>query len=113
MSIANAQLAPAVYTQDMHWDSDPQRSFIFSNKETLKKIRWRFFLSDCTPLMVDYHVVEKLREQEISAAKSFLDENYHDILENFDPKVIKLRKKRKVIMSSGVLGDLEKLNDEE
>ncbi len=109
ISKANSKLDPAVYTQDNHWDNDPHRSFIFTNEETLKKIRWRHFLSDCTSLMANYVVVEKQREQEVSDAKSFLDRNYQDILENFDPNVVKLRKNRKVIMSTGALDDLEKL----
>jgi hypothetical protein len=77
----------------------------------LKKIRWRHFLSDCTPLMTDYVVIKKQLEQEINNAKSFLDENYRDILENFDPNVVKLGKKRKVIMSAKALDDLVKLNN--
>ncbi|MEE9345382.1 MAG: hypothetical protein V3U88_07220 [Methylococcales bacterium] len=60
--------------------------------------------------MADYTVVEKQLEQEVSDAKSFLDEHYQDILENFDFKVVKLRKKSKVIMSVGILDDFEKLS---
>lgn len=110
ISIANSKLSPAVYTLDNDWDNDPQRSFIFTNEETLKKLRWRYFLSDCESLMSDYSVLEKQLEQEISRAKSFLDENYQDILENFDPNVVKLHKQRKIVMSTGALDDLEKLS---
>lgn len=106
ISTANSKLDPAVYTRDNHWDNDPHRSFIFTNEEALKKVRWRYFLSDCAPLLANYAIVEKQLEQEISDAKSFLDENYQDILENFDPNVVKFRKKRKVIMSTGALDDL-------
>ena len=113
ISKASSKLDPAVYTLDKNWDNDPHRSFIFTNEETLKKIRWRYFLSDCVPLVADYAVVEKQLEQEISDAKSFLDENYQDILENFDPNVIAFRKKRKVVMSVGVLDDLEKLSHDD
>ena len=113
ISKANSEFDPAVYIQDNHWDNDPNRSFIFTNEETLKKIRWRHFLSDCTSLMANYVVIEQQLEQEISDAKSFLDENYQDILENFDPNVVKLRKNRKVVMSLGALDDFEKLSHDD
>ncbi|TXL12503.1 hypothetical protein BMR04_13165 [Methylococcaceae bacterium HT3] len=73
-------------------------------------MRWRYFLSDCASLLADYAVVEKQLEHETSDAKYFLDENYQDILENFDPNVVKLHKKRKIIMSDTVLDDLAKLS---
>jgi ligand-binding sensor protein len=63
--------------------------------------------------LAGYVVIEKQLELEISNAKSFLDEDYQDILENFDPNVVKLRKKRKVIMSARVLDDLEKLSHDD
>jgi hypothetical protein len=113
ISKANSILDPAVYAQDHHWDNDPHRSFIFTNEETLKKIRWRYFLSDCTSVMADYAVVEKQLEQEVSDAKSFLDKHYQDILENFDPNVVKLSKRSKVLMSAGALDDLEKLSHDD
>ena len=63
--------------------------------------------------MADYTVVEKQLEQEVSDAKSFLDKHYQDILENFDPNVVKLCKRSKVIMSAGALDDLEKLSHDD
>ena len=113
ISKTNSKLDPAVYTRDCHWGNDPHRSFIFTSEDTLKKVRWRHFLSDCASLMADYSVVEKQLEQEISDAKSFLDENYQDILENFDPNIVTLHKKRKVIMSAGALDDLEQLSHDD
>ncbi len=107
ISKLNAVLKSMVYTRDYDWDGDPHRSFIFTNEETLKAIRWKHFLSDCKPLMADYSVIEKQLKQEIDGAKSFLDTNYQDILENFDPKVVTLRKRKQIIMSPGFLDDLE------
>ena len=47
---------------------------------------------------------------EIDDAVSWLSENHRDIAENFDPKIIKLRKKMKIIMSPRALEDLAKID---
>ena len=44
--------------------------------------------------------------QERQAALGFLKRSYQDILETFDPKVVKLRKKRKIILSDDAAKDL-------
>lgn len=113
LSKINTENPAAVYTQDKDWDDDPHRFFIFNNEAALKLIRWRHFLSDCKPLMGNYSTVTSQLEQEVNSAKDFLTENHQDIKANFDPNVIKLRKKKKVIMTAGVLYDLDKMSSED
>lgn len=104
---------PAVYTQDKEWDHGPHLFFIFNNEAALKKIRWRHFLSDCKPLMDNFSVVAEQLDLEINSAKAFLTENHQDILANFDPNIVKLRKKRKIIMTTGALDDLDRMSSED
>ena len=111
LSEYNSQLPAAVYMQDKDWDDDPHRFFIFNNAAALKKLRWQHFLSDCKPLMDDYSAVEIQLEQEINQARFFLEENHQDIMTNFDPSVIKLRRKRKIIMTDGALDDIDRLSN--
>ncbi len=113
LSKANAEKPAVVYTQDKDRDDDPHRLFIFNNETTLRKIRWRHFLSDCKPLTGSYSMVASQLEQEVNNANVFLTENHQDIQANFDPDVIKLRKKRKIIMAAGALDDLDKMNTED
>ena len=40
------------------------------------------------------------------AVRCFLEQAYQDILLHFDPKVVKLRKKRKIIMTDRAVNDL-------
>ena len=107
---ANVQRPSRVYVCDKDWDDDPQRVFVFTNEETLKQIRWRHFLSDCEPLMAEYTEVEALLVEEVERANAWLVESYQDIQENFDPTVVKLRKKRKIIISEDALDDLEEMD---
>ncbi len=113
VSQRNAKLEPAIYSKDENWDNDPHRSFIFNNEATLKKVRWRYFLSDSEPLLADYSILDKELEKEVEKAKSFIDEQYQDIMDNFDPNVIPLRKKMKIVMTPEVLEDLDELDDDE
>ncbi|GJL67028.1 MAG: hypothetical protein NPIRA05_19990 [Nitrospirales bacterium] len=113
LSELNAQQPPAIYIQDKHWDHDSNRHFIFANQATLKQIRWQHFLANCEPLMAEFSAVEKLLAEEIDRANAWLAENYQDIRDNFDPTVVKLRKRRKIIMSPSAIDDLSKLDESE
>ena len=55
---------------------------------------------------------EQLKE-EINDAIFWLAENHRDILKNFDPKIIKLRKKKKIIISPRALDDLAKIDTDD
>jgi len=105
--------SPAVYTEDKNRDNDPHRFFIFNNEETLKRIHWQHFISDCETLVADISTIKEQLEQEITSAKFFLSNNHQDIMNNFDPKVTRLRKKRKIIMSPEALDDLVKISNDE
>jgi len=113
LSKINTGNSPAVYSQDKDWDDDPHLFFIFSNEATLKLIRWRHFLTDCKPLMDNYSKVAKQLEQEVNGAKVFLTNNHQDILANFNPNIVKLRKKRKIIMTAGALDELDKMSSKD
>jgi hypothetical protein len=77
-----------------------------------KKIRWRYFLSDCEALTTENNALEHLVKEQTDNAKSFLDKNFHDVMHNFNPKVVKLKKNRKVIMAPSFLEDLDNMNDD-
>ncbi|RDH83658.1 MAG: hypothetical protein DIZ78_14245 [endosymbiont of Escarpia spicata] len=104
--------APAVYTREENWDDDPSRTYIFTNAESLQRVRWRHFLSDCASLLTPLSETDALLKHEVGLTIAFLDEAHADIMENFDPKVIKLRKKKTIIMASGVFDDLERISSE-
>ena len=113
LSESNVQRLTAVYVYDKDWDGDPHRFFVFTNERTLNQIRWRHFLSDCNSLVADYAEVEKLLTEEIDRANVWLVENLQDIKKNFDPKVVKLKKKRKIILTERALDDLSKIEADE
>lgn len=72
----------------------------------LDAVRFRHFYNDCEHIAGDIIELDALAKQEQKETVKFLDKNYYDILDNYDPSIIRLRKKRKIILADGVLDDL-------
>ncbi len=95
-----------VYIQRIEQNQEPHINFVFSDKSAFDAVRFRHFYQDCKHIAKDTIELDTLAKQEQKAAVKFLDKNYNDILDNYDPSVIRLRKKRKIILADGVLDDL-------
>jgi hypothetical protein len=101
------QKAPKrLYLLERSQTSGPQIDFIFTDKTALRSVRFRHFMCDCRDLRGDRRELAALAEQVRVETCRFLDDAYQDILKNFDPKVVRLRKKRKIIFADSTLKDL-------
>lgn len=99
-------LPPAVYTCDVKDDEDPHRLFIFNNEAALKLTRWKCFLDDVSVLQHDYSQLNETINKETNQAQAFLQTQYDDIMEHFDPTIVKFKKKMKIIIAPNALDDL-------
>lgn len=97
---------PVVFMEDVNEDGELHRNFIFSNENSLKQIRWRHFLADCETVQADFCSVNELEKQEFEKAEHWLRETHQDIMQNFDPNVLTLKKKRKVVVAPGAFDGL-------
>jgi hypothetical protein len=95
-----------VYVIDRSTAYDPRMDFVFSEKTALQAVRFRHFMEDCRRIMGDAEELETLIEQERQAVLDYLERMHQDILRSFDPRVLRFRKKRKIILADGVLKDL-------
>ncbi len=95
-----------VYIQRIEQNQEPHINFIFSDKSAFDAVRFRHFHQDCEHIIGDIAELDTLAEQEQKETVKFLDNNYNDILDNEDPSVIRLRKKRTIILADAVLDDL-------
>jgi len=100
------QTSPAVFTENNHQDGELNRKFIFNNEEALKQIRWEHFLADCELLTEEFSKVAERKEQEVTRAETYLQEEHEDIMKNFDPNVVKLKRKMKVVVAPGAFDGL-------
>jgi len=79
--------------------NDPMHNFVFSDKAVLQKIQFKRFLRDCRENEeADQASLFKFVESEISNLKTYLEKEYQDIMKNFDPNVVKFKKKTKVLI---------------
>ncbi len=95
-----------VYMLDRSNAHEPQMDFIFSDKEALQAVRFRHFMEDCRSIQGENRDVDIFIEEECKAVTGFLERMHQDILRNFDPRVKKFHRKRKIVMAEGALKDL-------
>ncbi len=100
------QATQRIYIQRETQGLEPHIRFIFSDKSALDVVRFRHFFSDCRRIAGDITELAAVIEQEKQAAVEFLQTQYRDIQQNFDPSVVPLRKKRKIVLADGALDDL-------
>jgi len=72
---------------ELHWD------VIIKNAQTAKRISFQSYLKDCGTFLKPTEELEDLVKQEVEKLDEFLNDNVKDVMENFDPKVTRLRKK--------------------
>ena len=92
--------------RDRTRNNEPHMDFVFSNAAALDAVRFRYFVRDCRRIADNPAEVDHLVEQETRLALDFLASTYKDIMDNFDPTVVTLRRKRKIILANEKLKDL-------
>ena len=102
----HANATKRVYQIDDNQETEPHRDFIFTDISALQAVRFRHFMQDCNAIQGDPDELKSLIEQEYKEAVGFLEHAHQDIVANFDPKVVKLRKKMKVIIADAAAKDL-------
>lgn len=101
----DAKAQQRVYLIDSSQENDPCMHFVFSDKTALQAVRFRYFMKDCDNIVSNNQELDALIGQERRAAINYLEWAYQDILDNFDPTVVKFRKKRKIILTDSALKD--------
>jgi hypothetical protein len=102
----NTSSATCVYIRDRTRNNEPQMDFVFSNAAALDAVRFRHFVRDCRRIAGNPVDVDHLVEQETHPVLDFLARTHKDIMDNFDPTVVKLCRKRKIILANEKLKDL-------
>ena len=88
-----------VFILNQSREDDPNHHFLFTDKEILKRIHFKTFMRDCRAAeQTDHASLSRKLEEEKQLLTTYLDKEFKDIMENFDPKIVRFRKKHKVIL---------------
>ena len=88
-----------VFILNQSREDDPNHHFLFTDKEILKRIHFKTFMRDCRAAeQTDQASLSRKLEEEKQLLTTYLDKEFKDIMENFDPKIVRFRKKHKVIL---------------
>ena len=80
-------------------EGDPCVHFIFRNKSVLKSIHFKTFMKNCNALEQTNHEEIKIKiDVEKDLLIQFLKSEFVDIIENYDSKILKFKKKRKILI---------------
>jgi len=92
----------AVYFAEREVPGEVNRDFLFSGAAALKAVRFRSFLRDCRSIERPVAGLTPHVDAEKQAAEAFIRAEHQRLLRDFDPKVARLRKKRKIIVHEDV-----------
>lgn len=99
------------FMDDHPWqDQEPgERNLlvVFSDPDALAAVRFASFLRDCRRIERPLADLRTLEEREAKRMRDFVTAQHEDLVKNFDPKVVALRKKLKVMIHPGAMQDLD------
>ncbi len=78
----------------------------FSDPAALDHVRFESFLSDVRRIERDAAELEAEAAAEAARVRAFVAEQHAELLETFDPKVTRLKKRMKILIHHGALNDL-------
>lgn len=88
-----------VYILNQSEVDDPSHHFLFTDKEILKRIHFKTFMRCCRAAeQPDHASLFRKLEEEKQLLTEYLEEQHKDIMENFNPKIVRFRKKYKVVI---------------
>jgi hypothetical protein len=96
-----------VYLVDTSVPNERNLHIVFSNLRALEAVRFRSFLRDCRALERPANELAQAEQEETHTLARFIEDKHQELLRSFDPKVVPLRKRRRIIMHKNAFDDLE------
>ena len=96
-----------VYWVDTSEPQERNLHFIFTDKGALSAVRFQFFVRDCRAIERGVDELNEAAKQEEILIKGFILQQHQELLQSFDPRVRRLRRRRKVFVHKDAFDDLE------
>lgn len=101
----------AAFLDDKPWpETSPHEQnlrIVFSDPDALAAVRFVSFMRDCRRIQRPLSELLGFEAREAESIRAFVRAQHEDLVQNFDPKVLPLRKKLKILMHPQALRDLE------
>jgi hypothetical protein len=97
------------YIIDTSAYGESNRHIIFSDKDALGAVHFKTFMSDCRELACDVEALHARAVAEIKRVHEFIAEQHAELICHFDPKITRLRKRKKILMHPRAFDDLNEI----
>lgn len=101
-----AQDRGGVYLLDTPEPDEKNMHFVFTDSRALERIRFNSFLRDCRAIERPAAELQKALAEERAALARFIEVAHEELLRTFDPKVMRLRKRRRIMVHKDAFDDL-------
>ena len=101
-----AQDRGGVYLLDTSEPNEKNVHFVFTDPRAIERIRFRSFLTDCRAIERPAAELQKALAEEHAALVRFIEAAHKELLRTFDPKVTRLRKRRRIMVHKHAFDDL-------
>ena len=81
--------------------------FIFTDKDALSAVRFRSFVRDCSAIERGADELNEAMKEQETKLKSFIQQQHQELLQTFDPRVKRLRRRRQILIHKDAFEDLE------
>ena len=99
------------FLDDHPWEFQPpdERNLlvVFSDPQALASVRFTSFLRDCRRIEGPFAELREWEAREAERMREFVAVRHEELLRSFDPKVVPLRRKMKVMIHPEALRDME------
>jgi hypothetical protein len=81
--------------------------FVFTDKNALSAVRFRSFVRDCRAIERRADELNEAAKEEKTKLESFILQQHQELLQTFDPRVKRLRRRRQILIHKDAFDDCE------
>jgi len=96
-----------VYWVDTSEPQERNTHFIFTDKQALSAVRFRSFVRDCRAIERGTDELNDAVTEEETKVKAFITQQHRELLQTFDPKIKRLRRRRKILIHKDAFEDFK------
>jgi hypothetical protein len=96
-----------VYWVDTSEPQERNTHFVFTDKDALSAVRFRSFVRDCRAITRETDELDDAVTEEKTKLKSFIAQQHHELLQTFDSRIKRLRRRRRILIHKDAFEDFE------